>query len=264
MLTASLQVKLGDFGVARGHENRHTPEAAIPKGSKSSKGRRWSIDMSRDLTSKCGTGTGGGVSDERVHFAIDALPFNHTAIPLHHATSLYATSFTAPQCHFIHTTNPTSLHIPPRCPPTARYMAPEVFAETDQQRAIANYSSQADIWSLGMVLFYVFENHTPIIHPIAVKRASWRDPPPQHIHTHHTSPPPFPITTTARPPLPLPPPPLSDPSVAALTPGMPYVAPPISESPIHTRADTPTTTSFIHTLTYTLTCSCNKQRDKRK
>ena len=114
------------------------------------------------------------------------MPYHSTTPPSYCTTPHHFTLQVLPH-HSATLHHPTSLHIPPRCPPTARYMAPEVFAETDQQRAIANYSRQADIWSLGMVLFYVFENQTPFIHPIAVKRASWRDPPPTHTHTPHLS-----------------------------------------------------------------------------
>ena len=47
-------------------------------------------------------------------------------------------------------------------------MAPEVNAAIDQQSAMANYSRQADIWSLGMSLFFVFEGHIPFIPEIEV------------------------------------------------------------------------------------------------
>ena len=44
---------------------------------------------------------------------------------------------------------------------TVRYMAPEVYGDIDGSKAI--YSVQADVFSLGMVYFFVFEGTPPSV-----------------------------------------------------------------------------------------------------
>ena len=63
MLTASMQVKLGDFGVARSHDNRQEPHSPLGGRWGGPARRRWSIDISRDQTAKCGTGK--AIQEER-------------------------------------------------------------------------------------------------------------------------------------------------------------------------------------------------------
>ena len=54
---------------------------------------------------------------------------------------------------------------------TPRYMAPEVYTETESEKA--QYSLMADIWSLGMSLYFIFEMNVPQMYEVGSNRKLW-------------------------------------------------------------------------------------------
>mmetsp|Transcript_71435 Transcript_71435/g.201535 ORF Transcript_71435/g.201535 Transcript_71435/m.201535 type:complete len:534 (+) Transcript_71435:105-1706(+) len=146
MLTSSLSVKLGDFGVSRGFRDLST---------------RPSNQNFSDL--------GAEDSKESRGHQLSGEPATDDTIDIDAGPGMEQTSNVG----------------------TARYMAPEVrsgstqtyrpgYGDDEQDGFVADvdytrasYSSRADIWSLGLVFFFIFESKPPMLGPGAGTPASY-------------------------------------------------------------------------------------------
>ena len=131
LITGSLQVKLGDFGLARLFE-KVVGNYGAPQTQRPVKGR-----ASRDsgLAMQAHVDGGGNGRASRDSMGFDRLKWNEGSGP--------ATIEQTSNCG------------------TARFMAPEVAVDNEDDTGSAQYSTAADIFSLAMCFYFVFERTLP-------------------------------------------------------------------------------------------------------
>lgn len=142
MLTQSLMCKLGDFGISRlfpGAVPTPTTEANKPQKEDSegcSSGNNSITGSLRMAASKTGSSRSSRTNSGGAFNAVGAL------------LGLVSTENELEQTCNVG---------------TSRYMAPEVREHLEQERTKAKYSVQVDVFSLGMVYYFVFEGTIPRI-----------------------------------------------------------------------------------------------------
>jgi serine/threonine protein kinase len=153
MLTPSLQCKLGDFGISRLFEGTAGPDDAAASAALDRSRGDGSMDRSRGAKDRSGHGSmdrsrtdrsGHGSLRSRVNYAM--------------SRGLDSTVGAGGGDGGVVALEQTS-----NCG-TARYMAPEVHKSTtggDADASRASYGVQADVFSVGMVFYFVFESKPP-------------------------------------------------------------------------------------------------------
>jgi len=141
MLTDSLRVKLGDFGIARlfnsADSKKQLLASNLPEIDMDSSIRRRDVSLTTSYRQK-------------VSFLLNLIGHRgqNTSLDQHKRDRN-----SAPSSIY------SDLEMTSNCG-TVRFMAPEVAGADD---GLSKYSRQADIWSVGLVYYYIFERVRPSI-----------------------------------------------------------------------------------------------------
>mmetsp|Transcript_23956 Transcript_23956/g.32754 ORF Transcript_23956/g.32754 Transcript_23956/m.32754 type:complete len:458 (-) Transcript_23956:358-1731(-) len=166
MLTDSLKVKLGDFGIARLFDSA---DNKIKK--QISAGKLPDIDYDDTITSPNRDVSLTMSYRQKLSF----IP----KLTSHFGQDNSSYSLGQDNKDFLSQTIYSDLEMTSNCG-TVRFMAPEVAGADD---GLSKYSRQADIWSVGLVYYYIFERvlpyipgcNTPAKHAVAIRKG--RRPP---------------------------------------------------------------------------------------
>jgi len=171
MLTDSLKVKLGDFGIARLFDSA---DNKIKK--QISAGKLPDIDYDDTITSPNRDVSLTMSYRQKLSF----IP----KLTSHFGQDNSSYSLGQDNKDFLSQTIYSDLEMTSNCG-TVRFMAPEVIGgnEHNIETGLSNYSRQADIWSVGLVYYYIFERvlpyipgcNTPAKHAVAIRKG--RRPP---------------------------------------------------------------------------------------